>query len=414
MWNGQWMIAVAAVLLPLASVSEGDNYSDLPGPYCATRRGGCCYGRVDECSVPVLGTLCYCDDFCNETRSIDCCPDFMSFCLGLQPPLEIGSCYHNGLYYQFGETVKINCNLCKCQQAGNKVELLCEQNECLVEPEIILRINSGGHHFNWRASNYSIFWGRRLDEGISLRLGTLQPQKVVMRMRPVTPVYDPWRIPRSFDARNKWPGLIEGVRDQGWCGSSWALSTASVASDRFAVMSRGLEKVQLSAQHLLSCNNRGQRACQGGHLDRAWLFLRKFGVVDEPCYPYTATSGFLERCRLPKRSNLLTARCKPPAHPQTVLRTELYHMGPAYRLGSEQDIMYEIMESGPVQATMKVYQDFFLYRGGVYHRSDYGPQSVSGYHSVRIIGWGEDVTQREPIKYWVSVSCCYEFLAWSA
>jgi len=74
-------------------------------------------------------------------------------------------------------------------------------------------------------------------------------------------------------------------------------------------------------------------------------------VVDEPCYPYTAGLGFFERCRLPKRSNLLTARCNPPAHPQTPLRTDLYRMGPAYRLGSEQDIMYEIMESGPVQGT---------------------------------------------------------------
>lgn len=76
-----------------------------------------------------------------------------------------------------------------------------------------------------------------------------------------------------------------------------------------------------------------------------------YSVVDEPCYPYTAGSGFLERCRLPKRANLLTARCNPPAHPQTVFRTDLYRMGPAYRLGSEQDIMYEIMESGPVQGT---------------------------------------------------------------
>jgi hypothetical protein len=59
----------------------------------------------------------------------------------------------------------------------------------------------------------------------------------------------------------------------------------------------------------------------------------------------------MERCRLPKRSNLLTARCKPPPHPQTVLRTDLYRVGPSYRLGSEQDIMYEIMESGPVQGT---------------------------------------------------------------
>jgi hypothetical protein len=28
-------------------------------------------------------------------------------------------------------------------------------------------------------------------------------------------------------------------------------------------------------------------------------------------------------------------------------------MGPAYRLGSEQDIMYEIMESGPVQGAVQ-------------------------------------------------------------
>lgn len=216
-------------------------------------------------------------------------------------------------------------------------------------------------------------------------------------MRPLIAVYDSQRLPHSFDARNKWPGLIGGVQDQGWCGSSWALSTISVASDRFAVMSQGLEKVQLSAQHLLECNNRGQRACRGGHLDRAWLFLRKYGVVDEACYPYTAGYGS-KGCRLPKRSNLLTARCKPPSHPQTVLRRDLYRVGPSYRLGSEKDIMYEIMESGPVQATMKVYQDFFLYQSGVYHHSGNGP---SGYHSVRIIGWGEDVTQRERVKFWL-------------
>ena len=54
---------------------------DIAGPYCATRRDGCCPGRIDECSVPILDTLCYCDRFCNRTRS-DCCPDYFSFCLG--------------------------------------------------------------------------------------------------------------------------------------------------------------------------------------------------------------------------------------------------------------------------------------------------------------------------------------------
>jgi hypothetical protein len=33
--------------------------------------------------VPILGTLCYCDNFCNRTESSDCCPDYFSHCEGL-------------------------------------------------------------------------------------------------------------------------------------------------------------------------------------------------------------------------------------------------------------------------------------------------------------------------------------------
>ena len=57
---------------------------DIAGPYCETRPRGCCPGRIDDCSVPILDTLCYCDAFCNRTRG-DCCPDFFSFCLGVRP-----------------------------------------------------------------------------------------------------------------------------------------------------------------------------------------------------------------------------------------------------------------------------------------------------------------------------------------
>ena len=57
---------------------------DIAGPYCETRPDGCCPGRIDECSVPILDTLCYCDRFCNRTRG-DCCPDFFTWCLGQRP-----------------------------------------------------------------------------------------------------------------------------------------------------------------------------------------------------------------------------------------------------------------------------------------------------------------------------------------
>ena len=50
------------------------------------RRDPCCNGRIDDCSRPILGTLCYCDEFCNRTINPDCCPDYWEACLGIKPP----------------------------------------------------------------------------------------------------------------------------------------------------------------------------------------------------------------------------------------------------------------------------------------------------------------------------------------
>lgn len=63
-------------------------------------------------------------------------------------------------------------------------------------------------------------------------MGTLQPHRFVLQMNPVKRIYDPYSLPKQFDAEEMWPGKIGLVQDQGWCGSSWALSTTAVASDR--------------------------------------------------------------------------------------------------------------------------------------------------------------------------------------
>ena len=53
--------------------------------YYFCRRDPCCTGRYDDCSQPILGTLCYCDEFCNRTKNPDCCPDYWEACLGITP-----------------------------------------------------------------------------------------------------------------------------------------------------------------------------------------------------------------------------------------------------------------------------------------------------------------------------------------
>ncbi len=37
-----------------------------------------------------IGTLCYCDTFCNRTSNSDCCPDYFTHCEGLQRGEEGG------------------------------------------------------------------------------------------------------------------------------------------------------------------------------------------------------------------------------------------------------------------------------------------------------------------------------------
>jgi hypothetical protein len=75
---------------------------------------------------------------------------------------------------------------------------------------------------------------------------------------------------------------------------------------------------------------------------------------------------------------------------------------PVYQLkvNSEDDIMNEIIENGPVQAVFRFYNDLFLYKSGIY--SVHPGATSSGkedekYHSVVVVGWGED----DGIKYWV-------------
>uniref|UniRef100_A0AC34QMM2 Peptidase C1A papain C-terminal domain-containing protein n=1 Tax=Panagrolaimus sp. JU765 TaxID=591449 RepID=A0AC34QMM2_9BILA len=212
-------------------------------------------------------------------------------------------------------------------------------------------------------------------------------------------------IPEEFDARDKWPGFVHEVRDQGDCGSSWAFSSVLVSSDRMAILSDGKINVRLSPQQLLSCNQHKQRGCDGGYLDRAWWYIRKLGVVSEECYPYT--SGKTQNpgeCRMPKA---MLREENPVCVDPEAANHQIYKMTPPYRVSSrERDIQTEILTNGPVQATFLVHEDFFMYKSGVYQHTslaeEKGRQYLgSGYHSVRIIGWGTDESTGKPVKYWL-------------
>ncbi|XP_043939619.1 tubulointerstitial nephritis antigen-like [Protopterus annectens] len=383
---------------------------DFYGHYCQQRQT-CCPGRDDSCTVRYLDTVCYCDLFCNRTIS-DCCPDFWNFCLGTPPPPSLfQDCRRNNQYFKSGATYKENCNLCTCGKDG---KWHCEENACLINEELIKEINIG--NYGWKAGNYSQFWGMTLDEGIRYRLGTTKPSSTVMNMNEIQMSMEPTEIfPVRFDAREKWPHMIHEPLDQGNCAGSWAFSTASVASDRLSIHSMGHMTPELSPQNLLSCDKQNQGGCNGGRLDGAWWYLRRRGVVSDICYPLGSQgSGPMVNGPCMMRSHSVgrgrrqaTMQCPNPYSESN----DIFQTTPPYRLSkNEKEIMKEIMENGPVQAILEVHEDFFVYKGGIYRHMlvmERNPEKYRrhGTHSVKIIGWGEDIGHRgEQNKYWLAAN----------
>ncbi|CAH0717960.1 unnamed protein product, partial [Brenthis ino] len=374
------------VLCVLMGAVAAYYHPDLPpGPYCGVDRK-CCKGREDGCSHRIIDTVCYCDEFCNRNHD-DCCPDYEPVCIGEENPF-IQPCAHKGKFYLAGETRMDECNTCTCVTTENPREFRwsCETDTCLLSQQVVQEVNRGA---SWRAYNYTQFYGKKLKDGLIYKLGTKPLSRETRHMGSIR--YDKnISYPNHFDARQRWPDYISPVVDQEWCGSDWAISTATVASDRFAIQSNGAERMVLSPQTLLSCNRRQQTGCDGGNIDVAWNFMRSQGVVDEECFPYKAR---VTKCPFRKNGDLLETGCRIPVKQ----RTSRYKVAPSGKLNYERDIMYDIMDSGPVQAVMTVYQDFFHYRDGVYRHSYYGDQEMKGLHSVRIVGWGEERGDR----YWI-------------
>lgn len=411
------LLALACCLQP-SSAFFGEWGPDLEGPWCATRPVGqqCCTGRDDNCDVPILGTRCYCDIFCNDT-AYDCCPDYWPHCHGyvvatttprpttLPPPRRDEPCKgEDGRLYDIGESYKDNCNTCTCSLTFTPVRRSrwnCTDYACLIRPELIQAVNDGD--YSWRASNYSQLWGQTLDHGIRYRLGTFLLDEKAQKMFPKKV---PERaMPDFFDARNKWRGKLHPIQDQGNCGSSWAHSSIAVTSDRLSVLSVGVLVEKLSVQHLISCHPDIVNGCQGGHVDRAWWYIKNQGVVTEACYPYTSgATNNVAQCLI--WDNQTNWAC-PSGSPFS--QKKRYHSAPPYRIAGERQIMNEIYESGPVQAFMEVREDFFMYKSGIYsyarlsqRRGDSPKYRRAGYHSVRIMGWGYETNELgQRVNYWI-------------
>ena len=179
--------------------------------------------------------------------------------------------------------------------------------------------------------------------------------------------------PSSCDLRDfNGDNLITPIRDQGQCGSCVAFGSCAAVEGtlRFEERDPSLD-VDLSEAYLYYCVAAGQgRTCHppndGWYPKVALEAIKTDGVPDEACFPYTAGDQPCGACSDWQARATKIAAWQP--------------------LDDATQMKQWISSHGPAVASMKVYEDFQHYAGGVY---SYVTGAAMGGHCICIVGYDD-------------------------
>ncbi|XP_003377241.1 cathepsin B [Trichinella spiralis] len=93
-------------------------------------------------------------------------------------------------------------------------------------------------------------------------------------------------LPKEYDVRKAYPHCkyINFIKDQSNCGSCWAVSSASVMSDRHCIATNGTEQPFLSEEELISCCKTCGLGCDGGYVSHAFEYWVEKGLPSGGAY----------------------------------------------------------------------------------------------------------------------------------
>ena len=179
-------------------------------------------------------------------------------------------------------------------------------------------------------------------------------------------------------------------------------------SDRICIKSGQKDQTRVSAENLLACCSSCGFGCDGGYPQYAWRYWKNTGICTgglyqdtKYCQPY-----FLPPCdhhvdgshgACPE--TVETPDCKRNCDDgnKETYSTQMTFGESAYSVSGESNIMQELYENGPVEASFTVYEDFVTYKSGVYQHIT---GSALGGHAIKMIGWGVE----DGVKYWLCVN----------
>jgi hypothetical protein len=191
--------------------------------------------------------------------------------------------------------------------------------------------------------------------------------------------YIPVPLAASLDWTNNGGNFVTPVRNQGGCGSCWSFATtAALEAKALITFNTPNRNLDLSEQILLSCTDSlkpsgdpGTNTCGGGYASSAADVLKNYGTALETCYPYIGANGSCgSAC-----SNWQDDTYKIDGWSYVV-----------NGVSASASAIKTALQSGPVVAWMRVYQDLYSYVSGVYARTS---TSYVGNHFILIVGYDD-------------------------
>jgi cathepsin B len=255
-------------------------------------------------------------------------------------------------------------------------------------------------------------------------------------------------LPKQFDARRQWAAYLSRIQDQGSCGASYAFALAGLMSDRIALLSLNKLHVEITAVDSVICQlinpdlnisllqpekikespndvqlelrrrtftehereAHATKGCQGNTLYNTAKYLYLVGATTTDCVPNSLiTSGNFPTCEEVEdpEGNQTFDYCADHKTAQHVFRLDsAYLIDVSDPATAELNIMAEIYKWGPIAGALNMFEDFLEYDGKtIYtHPKQAGATPIGG-HSVRIIGWGEEMQGGRLVKYWQLANC---------
>lgn len=204
-------------------------------------------------------------------------------------------------------------------------------------------------------------------------------------------------VPKEFS----WKDKMSKPRSQGSCGSCYAVSTLSMLEARIRKNYPDLvnkyfsdtNELSLSSKHALKCSVYNQ-GCDGGYAYLVMKFFNEFEMLLDKCYDRSSCGK----------------KCKDANLEKLQLSVKNYHyIGGSYGKCSEEAILNEVYQNGPIVVSFEPDYSFMFYKSGIYFSPNNNwmtnnlskPEWQKVDHSVVLVGWGEEIVEGKAVKYWL-------------